>query len=78
MRGMKPDIIYQEGDITHFDGKDWEFHDGKFREMKRSAVDKFYLALWRLLGVLMILAFVGLIVWLRVQFDSWYVHWLMK
>ena len=78
MADWQPHNMYNEGDEVHFDGKDWVFHDGKFREKKRTAVEKFYLGLWWVLKVLMVLALIAFIVWLRIRFDTWYVNWLMK
>ena len=64
--------------LTRSDTDAEELTDGKFREKKRTAVEKFYLGLWWVLKVLMVLALIAFIVWLRIRFDTWYVNWLMK
>ncbi len=70
---------HYEGEKLHMEGKDYEWHDGKFRDVTdNSFVGKFYRVLWKILKILIIIGFVAFLLWLRVRFDMWYVNWLMK
>ena len=72
----EPSKPYQMGDTVNYNGHTYK-HTDKVR-MVRMKRDSFKSWLWLIGKVLMILAFLAAIVFLRIKFDAWYVNWLMK
>ena len=68
---------YPEGsEVTH-DGNTYRVQKPEQDEPNKYLV-RFYLGLWTVMKVLAVIGFIALIIWLRFNFDKWYINWILK